>query len=263
MEQGEQRVVCGIKITPHLPRGRSPVRGPNNFLGPLALLERKDLFSQECGNCRLLNIPVVHHFSPDGYDQGAAPRIGVLLVNRSMLICSVMTAALEGESDIEIVGSATSVEEALKLIHSENCDVVLVRNNLPNDGALELIRALSDGDSAVTALVIGVAEQEEVILRFIEAGAAGYVLSTESVTDLVKNIRAAAQGEALVSPEMAGALMARITQLTGHFTEHKHDHHSRQGLVRMVNSRRKLLDYLKKKDIERYRSLISRLGLRR
>ena len=140
--------------------------------------------------------------------------IGVLLVNRSMLICSVMTAALEGESDIEIVGSATSVEEALKLIHSENCDVVLVRNNLPNDGALELIRALSDGDSAVTALVIGVAEQEEVILRFIEAGAAGYVLSTESVTDLVKNIRAAAQGEALVSPEMAGALMARITQLT-------------------------------------------------
>jgi NarL family two-component system response regulator LiaR len=140
--------------------------------------------------------------------------IGVLLVNRSKLICSVTAAALEGESDIEIVGSATSVEEALKLIRSENCDVVLVRNNLPNDGALELIRALSDGDSAVTALVIGVAEQEEVILRFIEAGAAGYVLSTESVTDLVKNIRAAAQGEALVSPEMAGALMARITQLT-------------------------------------------------
>ena len=48
-----------------------------------------------------------------------------------------------------------------------------------------------------------------------------------------------------------------------HFKQHKQDHHSRQGLVRMVNSRRKLLDYLKNKDLERYRELISRLGLRR
>ena len=66
------------------------------------------------------------------------------------------------------------------------------------------------------------------------------------------------------SPEVQVALLtARINELTEHFTAHKHDHHSRQGLVRMVNSRRKLLDYLKSKDVERYRSLISRLGLRR
>ncbi len=66
------------------------------------------------------------------------------------------------------------------------------------------------------------------------------------------------------SPEVQVALLtARINDLTGHFKEHTHDHHSRQGLVRMVNSRRKLLDYLKGKDIERYRTLISRLGLRR
>jgi small subunit ribosomal protein S15 len=66
------------------------------------------------------------------------------------------------------------------------------------------------------------------------------------------------------SPEVQVALLTtRIKQLTEHFSEHKHDHHSRQGLVRMVNSRRKLLDYLKSKDVERYRSLISRLGLRR
>ena len=66
------------------------------------------------------------------------------------------------------------------------------------------------------------------------------------------------------SPEVQVALLTtRIKQLTEHFAEHKHDHHSRQGLVRMVNSRRKLLDYLKSKDAERYRTLISRLGLRR
>jgi small subunit ribosomal protein S15 len=66
------------------------------------------------------------------------------------------------------------------------------------------------------------------------------------------------------SPEVQVALLtARITDLTEHFKQHKHDHHSRQGLVRMVNSRRKLLDYLKKKDVERYRTLIGSLGLRR
>ncbi len=66
------------------------------------------------------------------------------------------------------------------------------------------------------------------------------------------------------SPEVQVALLtARINQLSEHFGEHKLDHHSRRGLVRMVNSRRKLLDYLKSKDLERYRTLISRLGLRR
>ena len=66
------------------------------------------------------------------------------------------------------------------------------------------------------------------------------------------------------STEVQVALLTwRINDLTPHFKEHKKDHHSRQGLIRMVNSRRKLLDYLKGKDVERYRDLIKRLGLRR
>lgn len=66
------------------------------------------------------------------------------------------------------------------------------------------------------------------------------------------------------SPEVQVALLsARINDLSGHFKEHSHDHHSRQGLLRMVSQRRKLLDYLKKKDLERYRDLIARLGLRK
>ena len=66
------------------------------------------------------------------------------------------------------------------------------------------------------------------------------------------------------SPEVQVALLtARILDLSGHFAQHKGDHHSRRGLVRMVNSRRKLLDYLKGKDLDRYRVLIGRLGLRR
>ena len=66
------------------------------------------------------------------------------------------------------------------------------------------------------------------------------------------------------SPEVQVALLSdRITHLTEHFKIHKKDHHSRVGLLKLVGKRRRLLDYLKRKDIERYRKLIERLGLRR
>jgi len=66
------------------------------------------------------------------------------------------------------------------------------------------------------------------------------------------------------SPEVQVALLtARINHLTPHFVVNKKDHHSRRGLLRLVNQRRKLLDYLKGKDVDRYKSLIERLGLRR
>lgn len=66
------------------------------------------------------------------------------------------------------------------------------------------------------------------------------------------------------SPEVQVALLsARINQLSDHFGEHQKDHHSRRGLLRMVNHRRKLLDYLKDVDQDRYKELIGRLGLRR
>ena len=66
------------------------------------------------------------------------------------------------------------------------------------------------------------------------------------------------------SPEVQIAVLtAEINRLNGHLKEHKHDHHSRRGLLRMVGKRRNLLTYLRNKDINRYASLIERLGLRR
>ncbi len=65
------------------------------------------------------------------------------------------------------------------------------------------------------------------------------------------------------SPEVQVAILtSRINQLTEHLKEHKHDHHSRRGLLLLVGRRRRLLQYLAKKDIERYRALIERLGIR-
>ena len=87
-------------------------------------------------------------------------------------------------------------------------------------------------------------------------------LSSEAKSGIVADY---ARGEADTgSPEVQVALLsARISELAEHFGEHKKDHHSRQGLLKMVNKRRKLLDYIKGKDQDRYRELISRLGLRR
>ena len=66
------------------------------------------------------------------------------------------------------------------------------------------------------------------------------------------------------SPEVQIAVLSRrISELTEHLKTHKHDHHSRRGLLRMVGRRRRLLAYLRREDIERYRTIVAKLGLRR
>ena len=87
-------------------------------------------------------------------------------------------------------------------------------------------------------------------------------LSAEQTAEIIDQYKTGSTDTG--SPEVQVALLsARITHLTEHFKKHTHDHHSRRGLIRMVNQRRKLLDYLKRKNQDRYSSLIQRLGLRR
>ena len=87
-------------------------------------------------------------------------------------------------------------------------------------------------------------------------------LNTEQKLQIVRDYQRGSADTG--SPEVQVALLTnRINGLQPHFGEHKKDHHSRRGLLKMVNQRRKLLDYLKRKDLQRYQALISRLGLRR
>lgn len=87
-------------------------------------------------------------------------------------------------------------------------------------------------------------------------------LSAADKAEIVKDYQQA-EGDT-GSPEVQVALLTfNINKLQNHFAEHKQDHHSRRGLIRMVNQRRKLLDYLKGKDVNRYATLIKKLGLRR
>ena len=87
-------------------------------------------------------------------------------------------------------------------------------------------------------------------------------LTKEAKSELIKKF-AAHEGDT-GSPEVQVALLtARINELTEHLRSHKKDHHSRLGLLKMVGQRRRLLRYLESSDLERYRSLVSELGLRR
>jgi len=88
------------------------------------------------------------------------------------------------------------------------------------------------------------------------------VLDTQKKQAIISDFRA--HDKDTGSPEVQAAILTeRITYLTEHFKSHKKDHHSRRGLLKLVSKRKGLLNYLKNKDIERYRTLISRLGLRK
>jgi small subunit ribosomal protein S15 len=88
------------------------------------------------------------------------------------------------------------------------------------------------------------------------------VLNEERKKEIINNFQTHENDTG--SPEVQIALLsARIEYLTDHFKTHKKDHHSRRGLLKIVGQRRGLLDYLKKKDVERYRNIIRHLGLRR
>jgi two-component system NarL family response regulator len=129
----------------------------------------------------------------------------------------VIASVLEDESDIEVVGRAAPVDEALAL--AKESDVVLVSTRLPDNGALKLTSAIAEADPSVKVLVLGLGESKERVLRYVEAGADGYVLKNDSVDDLLRHIRAAQRGKALVSPKIAAALMSRVTELAQLFAE--------------------------------------------
>lgn len=138
--------------------------------------------------------------------------IRVLLVNEFRLMANVIASVLEDEPDMIVIGRAVTVEQAVAL--APECDIALVSSRLPDDGALRIVSELSHAFPEVKCLVLGVAETEWEILQYVEAGAVGYVLKDDSVDELLRHIRASYSGEAVVSPEIAHALMLRVSELT-------------------------------------------------
>lgn len=139
--------------------------------------------------------------------------IRLMIVHQAHLICSLIASVLSEEPDIYIVGYASTVEDALSMVERSNCNMILVAATLPDNGALELTKAMAERRPPVKVLVIGLPESENVILQYVAAGASGYVLQDVPVDKLLDNVRAVYDDKAIISPSVAAALMSRITEL--------------------------------------------------
>lgn len=145
--------------------------------------------------------------------------INLLLVNEIRLMGNVITAALEDEADIHVVGCVTGIEAALQLIQEMDVDVALVSTRLPEQGALKLTDAITRLAPETKVLVLGLTEEKKRVLRYVEAGAAGYVLKDDSLDDLVETVRASVDGKVYVSPRITAAMMERLSDLAQMFSE--------------------------------------------
>jgi two-component system, NarL family, nitrate/nitrite response regulator NarL len=145
--------------------------------------------------------------------------IKLLLVNESGLIGNVISAALEDEPDISVVASVTSADEALRVVQEKNIDVALISTRLPDQGALKLTSAITKLAPSTKVLALGLTEEKKRVLRYVEAGATGYVLKDHSLEDLIETVRAAQDGKVFVSPEIAAAIMERLSTLAHMFSD--------------------------------------------
>lgn len=145
--------------------------------------------------------------------------IRILLVNEIRLMGNVIAAALEDEPDIKIVGIVTSPEEALEIVKANAVDVALVSTRLPERGAIKLTSAISESAPATKVLALGLTEEKKRVLRYVEAGATGYILKDDSLDDLIETVRAAQDGKVFVSPQIAAAMMERLSDLAQMFSD--------------------------------------------
>jgi two-component system, NarL family, response regulator LiaR len=157
--------------------------------------------------------------------------IRILLVNEIQLISNVIAVALEDETDMHVIGQATSVDEALAFIINNDVDVALVSTRLPDQGALQFTRSLSKSNSQIKVIVLGLNEVKEQILPFVEAGAVGYLLKDDSVQHMIECIRNAQANQAIVSPKMAAVLMSRVVELARLLAEIKPAVYETNGLT--------------------------------
>jgi len=142
----------------------------------------------------------------------------VLIVIESRFMGDIFTEVLDEEPDIVVVGCASSKEGALEILRKNDVDVALVSIQLSNESALELTSTIMDVAPTTKVLVLGLTDNKHHVLKYVEAGAAGYILQDSSVSDLVEAVRLAQRGEARVSTKVAAAILERLSQMTKVFS---------------------------------------------
>ncbi|MCB8980193.1 MAG: response regulator transcription factor [Ardenticatenaceae bacterium] len=137
--------------------------------------------------------------------------IRILLGHPSRLVCDSLRTALDNVDDVYVVGCATKAEELHFLLPHGN--VVLIGTELEDTTALEMMHEIRMTHPNVKIMVIGLDDNPDVILRHIEAGAAGYILQNESIVEMVEKLHAANEEKAIISPAVAAAMMDRLAHL--------------------------------------------------
>lgn len=140
--------------------------------------------------------------------------IRILIAERIRLTRDLLGSALEGEPDFSIVGAVSTCDQVLSFLGSSECDLILVGAAPPNQETLDLVRSIRRLDEDLYIIVMGLPEIPAVILPFIEAGASGFILRSDSVPELLQNIRSVAQNKALITPEIAALLMQKVAHLS-------------------------------------------------
>ncbi|MCC6604207.1 MAG: response regulator transcription factor [Anaerolineae bacterium] len=137
--------------------------------------------------------------------------IRILLGHPSRLVCDSLRTALDNVDDVYVVGCATRAEELHFLLPHGN--VVLMGTELEDASALDIMNEIRQTQPQLKVLIIGLDDNPDVILRHIEAGAAGYILQDESIVDMVEKLHAASEEKAIISPSVAAAMMDRLAHL--------------------------------------------------
>ena len=143
--------------------------------------------------------------------------IGVIIASETQLVSNMLVSLLDDEQDIEVVDTATDIQGVMET--SRQYDMLLVSASLPNNGAMRLVEKLRASESHTKIIVLGMTESKSQILKYIEAGADGYVLKEHSVEELIDRIRITAEDKAVVSPDVADAMMDRLAKLSQLFSE--------------------------------------------
>lgn len=145
--------------------------------------------------------------------------INLLLVNETRLMGNVIAAALEGEPDIHVVACTTNIDEAMQIVREQDIDVALVSTRLPDQGAVKLTSTITEFKPSTKVLALGLTEEKQHVLRYVEAGATGYILKDDSLEGMIETIRAAQDGKVFVSPQIAAAIMERLATLARLFSD--------------------------------------------
>lgn len=145
--------------------------------------------------------------------------INILIVHEYRLMGHIIASVLEGGQDLHVAGVASTPRSAFEQVRTKVVDIVLVSARLPDQGALKLTRRLLKAGQAVKIIALGLSEEKRTILEYVEAGVDGYILRENSLEELITTIHAVQANQAIVSPEIASALIERIATLARAFED--------------------------------------------